>query len=286
MTRRGLIATTAAAFTGACSPLSLFNRFSPKDGAGRLAARDVAYGDDPRQRLDIYTPAARGDRPAPVLVFFYGGGWDSGSKADYRWVGQALAAQGFVTVLPDYRLTPAVRFPTFVEDAAAAVAKACEVASAHGGDPDRVVLVGHSAGAHLAILLALDRRYLQTVGVPAAAIRAAAGLAGPYDFYPFDVPASINAFGQAPDPTQTQPITFARADAPPLFLATGDQDTVVRPRNSIRLEAAVKAKGGQAELHIYRGLDHAGMVLALSRPFRGKATVLKDMAAFLHARAD
>jgi len=270
--------------TSACSPLALFNRFSPKDAAGRLEARDISFGPDPRQRLDIYRPG-RMSAPAPVLVFFHGGGWDSGSKDLYRWVGRALAAQGFVVVVPDYRLVPQVRFPTFVEDGAAAVAKAREVAAVHGGDPQRLLLAGHSAGAYIAMMLALDAAYLGRAGVDRAFVRAAAGLAGPYDFYPFDVPASVAAFGQAPDPLATQPIHFARGDAPSLFLGHGGKDTVVRVRNSTALADAVRAKGGEADFKLYRDLDHVDIVLALSRPFRGKAPVLDDVAGFLHAHA-
>jgi acetyl esterase/lipase len=283
MNRRGLIAAAAALVTSACSPLELFNRFSPKDAGGRLAVRDVAYGADPRQRLDVYEPVRRGPGPAPVLVFFFGGGWDSGDKDLYRWVGQAFAARGFLTVLPNYRLVPQVRFPAFVEDGAAAIAKTREIAARYGGDPDRIAFAGHSAGAYIAILLALDTRYLEAAKVDPAAVRAAVGLSGPYDFLPFDVAASINAFGQAPDPVQTQPIHFARAGAPPLFLGHGTKDTVVMPRNSTALAAAERAKGGEVELKIYPGLDHPDTVLALSRPFRGKAPVLDDVVGFLQA---
>ncbi|MBS0296564.1 MAG: alpha/beta hydrolase [Proteobacteria bacterium] len=284
MTRRGLATTFAALMTSACSPLALFNRFSPKDAAGKLEARDIAYGPEPRQRLDIYRPR-RVDRPAPLLVFFYGGGWDSGSKDLYRWVGRAFAARGFVVAVPDYRLVPHVHFPTFIQDGAAAIAKTQAVATQHGADPDRVFLAGHSAGAYIAMMLALDAAFLQAAGVGQVRVRAAAGLAGPYDFYPFDVPASVNAFGQAPDPQATQPIRYARGDAAPLFLAHGGKDTVVRVRNSTALADAVRSKGGQAEFKLYRDLDHVEIVLALSRPFRGKAPVLDDVVRFLQAHA-
>jgi acetyl esterase/lipase len=284
MTRRGLATTAAALLASACSPLALFNRFSPKDSAGRLGPADIAYGPDPRQKLDVYLPKAGGDK-APVLVFFYGGGWDSGDRRYYSWVGRALAARGFVTVLPDYRLVPQVHYPDFIRDGASAVAKARALAPGLGGDPDRVLLAGHSAGAYIAMMLALDSAYLGAAGVEMKAVRAAAGLAGPYDFYPFDVPASINAFGHAPEPVLTQPVHWARADAPPLFLGHGDKDTVVRPRNSTALAEAMKAKGGEVEMKLYPGLDHVDIVLALSRPFRGKAPVLDDVTAFLHAHA-
>ncbi len=286
MSRRGLVTTGTAAFAAILNPLAMFDRLAPQDGDGRMVARDIAYGPDPRQKLDLYAPARpTGSGPLPVLVFFYGGGWDTGTKAYYRWVGRAFAAKGFLVAMPDYRLVPEVHFPAFLDDGASAIAKVREIAAANGGDPERLVTAGHSAGAYIAVMLALDTEYLKRAGAPADSIRAAAGLAGPYDFYPFDVPASVNAFGQAPDPKMTQPITFARGDAPPLLLATGDADTTVRPRNSIALSKAVTARGGQAELKLYPGVGHVKIVLALSTLFRGSVPVLGDVSRFLLAHA-
>jgi acetyl esterase/lipase len=176
-----------------------------------------------------------------------------------------------------------VHFPAFVEDGAAAVAWALAEAGAHGGDPARVSILGHSAGAYIAMMLALDAQWLRAAGAAPAALRAAVGLAGPYDFHPFTVGATREAFGRAPDPLVTQPIRFARGDAPPLLLATGTEDRMVLPRNSRKLAAAVAAEGGTAVLREYAGLGHVGIVLALSKPFRGRAPVLADTLAFLKA---
>jgi acetyl esterase/lipase len=266
----------------AFSRLALFNRLTPKDRGGRLVARAVPYGPDPRQRLDVYAPVALGGRPAPVVVFFYGGNWDSGDMALYRWVGRALAARGFLTVVPNYRLVPRHRFPDFVEDGARAVAKARDLAIRHHGDPDRLALMGHSAGAYIAVLLALDARYLRPQDL--AAVHAVVGLAGPYDFLPFDVAASVNAFGHAPDPEATQPIRYARGDAAPMLLAHGDQDTVVAPRHSIDLHREIRSRGGAVELKMYPGRDHVDLVLPLSRLFRRRIPLLDDVTRFLHAR--
>jgi acetyl esterase/lipase len=282
-TRRRLFTAALAASGGlaaACSPLRAFNTLAPKDGDVRLVARGLAFGPGPRQAMDVYAPTDTTAGIRPMLVFFYGGSWNSGRRQDYAWVGRALAAQGFVVAVPDYRLVPEVRFPAFVEDGAAAVARLRTEAPRLGGDPDRIVLAGHSAGAYTAVLLGLDRRWLEGPGVPEGAVRGAAGLAGPYDFYPWDAASAIAAFGQAPDPRQTQPITFARGDAPSLWLGTGDADETVRPRNSLRLGEAVRAAGGRAEVKLYPGVDHIGIVLALSRPFRGRAPVLADLTAF------
>ncbi|KDP93541.1 alpha/beta hydrolase [Brevundimonas sp. EAKA] len=279
MTRRGLLAPIAGLMAAACSPLGLLNSLGPRDGGVRRVARDIAYGDDPRQRLDLYAPTAPGTYP--VLVFFYGGGWDSGSRDLYGWAAQALAAQGFVVALPDYRVVPQVVFPAFIEDAAVATAKAADVAAAYGGDPERLGVLGHSAGAHLALMISLDRRYMQAVDRPGL-IRAAAGLAGPYDFLPFDVGASRNAFGRAPDPTLTQPVTFVRPDAPPIWLGHGTADVVVHAEDTTILDQRMKAVGGRSEAKLYPGLDHADLIATFSPLFRKKATILADVSGFFH----
>ena len=280
MTRRGLFAPLLGAAAAACSPLGLLNSLGPRDPGARRSVRDVAYGPDPRQRLDLWTP--KGDPPGggwPMLVFFYGGGWESGSRSLYCWAAHALAARGFVVAVPDYRLVPTVRFPGFIEDAAAATARFGELAEVHGGDRARLGVLGHSAGAHLAMMIALDRRYMAGAGAPGL-IRAAAGLAGPYDFLPFDVAASINAFGRAPDPTLTQPVTFVRPDAPPLWLGHGTADTVVHAEDTTILCERMTAVGGRCEARLYPDLNHADLIATFSPLFRRKAPVLDDVSAF------
>jgi acetyl esterase/lipase len=285
MTRRGaLLAPLAGGLAAACSPLGALNTFAPRDRSARRVARDVAYGPGERQKLDIYAPT--GARAAPLVVFFYGGGWNSGARGLYGWAAQAIASRGFVVALPDYRLVPEVRFPVFLEDCAQATAKAVELAGGHGADPAKLAVAGHSAGAYNALMLALDPRYLAAAGLPAGSVKAAAGLAGPYDFLPLDVASTREAFGQAPDLPQTQPVTFADRSDPAVWLAYGGKDRVVYPHNSRNLAARVNAAGGTAELKLYPDLDHAGMIAALAPLFRGRAPVLDDMAAFLHARLD
>lgn len=278
MTRRGLFAPLLGLAAAACSPLSLLNAVGPRDrGAGRIA-RDLPYGDDPRQKMDVYAPAQAAN--LPVLVFFYGGGWDSGDRKDYGWAAQALAARGFVVFVPDYRLVPQVHFPAFIQDAAEATARASELAASYGGDPARLGVIGHSAGAHLAMMIALDRRYMAAVDQPTL-IKAAAGLAGPYEFLPFDVAASRNAFGRAPDPTLTQPVTFARADAPPLWLGHGTDDVVVHDEDTTILCERMTAVGGRCEAKLYPGLNHADLIATFSPLFRKKAPVLDDVTGFM-----
>lgn len=279
MTRRGFLAPALGALAAACSPLGLLNTFGPRDSGVRRVAQDLSYGDDPSQRFDLHAPADLGTGRLPTLVFFYGGGWDSGSRSVYAWAAQALAARGFVVAVPDYRLVPEVVFPAFIEDAAAATAAVAAMVGDYGGDPSRLGVIGHSAGAHLAMMITLDRRYMAAVDRPGL-IRAAAGLAGPYDFLPFDVPSSINAFGRAPDPTLTQPVTFARADAPPLWLGHGTEDTVVHDDDTVILNDRMQALGGRSEAHLYPGLNHADLISTFSPLFRKKAPVLDDVTAF------
>jgi acetyl esterase/lipase len=283
MTRRLGLAAITAALTAACSPLSLFATLSPKDAA-MASARDVAFGPDPRQRLDVYAPRRlKGAGPAPVVMFFYGGSWDSGRRQDYNWAGKALASRGFVTVIADYRLYPQVRFPVFLEDGALAVRWTVDHAAQFGGDPSRIALVGHSAGAYNAAMLALDSRYLTAAGVDPRRIKVFAGLSGPYDFLPLRDPIAIRTFGEARDPSATQPTAFARADAPATFLATGEKDTYVFPRNTVRLAKALREVGVLVEERHYPEVDHINMVLAFSRPLRGRAPVFEELVAFLKA---
>ena len=182
MRSAALVLAAVALFVTGCSPLGLLNWVNPEPGYDRI---ELAYGGHPRQRLDLYRPkGATG--PLPVVVFFYGGGWEAGDRAGYRFAALALVEQGFVVAVPDYRVHPEVGFPAFLEDSAKAVAFVHAHAAKHGGDPRRLFLMGHSAGAYNAAMLALDPRPLAAEGVPAAAISGMVGLAGPYDFLPLD----------------------------------------------------------------------------------------------------
>jgi acetyl esterase/lipase len=187
--------------------------------------------------------------------------------------------------VPDYRLVPAVRFPSFVEDGAEAVRWVHDNIARYGGDPSRITLAGHSAGAYNAAMLALDPHFLRGAGVDPKVIRAAALLSGPYDFYPFTETRGRNAFGSWPKPAETQAVNFARADAPPIFLAHGTADRVVLPRNSKRLAEKLKAAGAPVELRLYPGASHVDLASSLSRPFRKRTPVLGESAAFLLANS-
>lgn len=280
VSRRGVLGGALA--LGGCSGLETLNGANdawPGDADVVLAAEGVAFGPDPRQTLDVHAP--KGATNAPVLVFWYGGSWASGRRQDYRFAGRALAAKGFVTIVPDYRLVPQVRFPAFLEDGAAALAWTAANVARFGGNPAAIGVTGHSAGAWIAMMLALDPRWLVAAGAPGV-VKAAAGLAGPYDFLPFKPDgAAAKALGNAADLRHTQPISFASATAPPALLLTGDDDTTVKPRNSLALAAAMTGAGAKGTARLYPGMGHIGIVLALSKPFRGRAPVLEDMTQFL-----
>lgn len=281
--RKLSLASAAIALT-ACSPpslLSSLNSLIPGDHGAHRVAEGIVFAPDNGLKLDVWSPG-RSDHKLPVVVFLYGGGWVGGSRGGYAFAGSAYAGQGFVTVVPDYRLVPSVRFPTFLEDGAEAVRWTRDNISRFGGDPNRIALAGHSAGAYNAAMLALDPHFLRDAGVPARTIKAAALLSGPYDFYPFSEERGRDAFGRWPRPAETQPINFVSRDAPPMFLATGSADNIVNPRNSRALAAKLGAVGVPVELKIYQGKSHVDLAKSLSRPFRGTTPALNDSAAFLH----
>lgn len=275
------------AFTRLVAPprqLDLINSLWPGD-SGVMRVVDGAVFDQANDlKLDVWRPDAADKRPRPVIVFFYGGGWAHGERGHYGFVAKALAARGFVVVVPDYRKVPAVRFPAFVEDAAMAMRWVQDNIAGQGGDPTRVAVAGHSAGGHIATMIALNPAYLQRAGIRADFVKAGVGMAGPYDFLPFDSKRSIAAMRAWPKPLETQPVHYARADAPPLLLMTGTEDDTVKPRNAIILSQRLTALSAPVEFRAYPGLGHEDLVMALSKPFRGKGPVLDDMAGFLESR--
>jgi acetyl esterase/lipase len=269
-----------AAMAFMLDPLGSFNALMPKDRGSARVAAGVAYGEGARRTLDVYAPRASAARRRPVILFFYGGSWNSGRRQGYAFAARALAARGFVVIVPDYRLVPEAPYPEFLRDCAAAVHWARAEASRYGGDGERIVLVGHSAGAYNAAMLALDPALL---GPDRAAVRGFAGLAGPYDFLPLDDESTIAAFGRWPRPAETQPILYAGSGAPPILLLHGVADTRVKPRNSRALARALESAGARVRLKLYPGISHVGILTALAIPFRRQAPVLADLAAFAQA---
>lgn len=270
----------AAALLGGCSIHTVINAFVP---TGDLEAhRDIAYGNGARGQLDVYR---RKDTPpnAPVVVFFYGGGWDSGYRGGYLFAAEALASRGYVAVVPDYRIYPEVTFPAFLEDAAASVAWTKKNVARYGGNPSKVFVMGHSAGAHVAAMIALDPQYLQGVGLAPRDLAGLIGLAGPYDFLPLRSETLKAIFAPEATIARTQPINFANASAPPALLVTGDQDTVVSPNNTRSLARKLRElKVSVTELH-YPECTHATILGMLAAPTRGGTPLLDDVDRFIRA---
>jgi acetyl esterase/lipase len=274
---RKAMLTLLTLLVGACSPRALVERAFLGHGFDLTA--DHAYGPGPRRRLDVYRPA-NGPLKAPVVVFVYGGRWQSGAKEQYRLLGDALTREGVVAVIPDYRLAPEVQFPGWVDDAAQVVRWVRDSIARFGGDSARIFVVGHSAGAHTAMLLALDRRYLDAAGVPRETVQGFAELAGPVatTWTDADVQALMGPRAGWPD---TYPLTHVEDGTPPLLLMHGSQDRTVSPDNARRLAAAVRQHGACANVRLYRGLDHVGIVIALSLPRLAIAPVMADLMAFV-----
>jgi acetyl esterase/lipase len=263
----------------ACSPLGIFN--SVQSGGLKPDVADMPYGDHPRQRLDLYLPESTGE-PAPLLVWFYGGAWDSGDKGNYAFVARRFTDMGYAVAIPDYRLVPEVRFPAFVEDAAVALARLVVYAEENPAllRPDSVLLAGHSAGAYIAVQVVADPAYLAAEQLSSKRVAGIIGLSGPYDFHPYVVKASQAAFGDAPA-SASQPVAQNLAHMPPLLLITGDSDTTVQPKNSVRLAAAAP----QAQLVQVAGAGHVGVLLGLGTRLTGNETVLQPIDAFMRDRA-
>jgi acetyl esterase/lipase len=280
----GRILATAAAMVSAlssvmaCSSATLLNVLVPNEGY--TVAEGVAYGADPRQRLDVYAPS-EGVGSAPVLVFFYGGSWKSGNRSYYRFVGEAFAARGYVVVVPDYRLYPAVRFPAFVEDGAKALKWVELNAFRFGGDSGRIILAGHSAGAHLGALLLFDQRYLADLAFDRDSLLGFVGLAGPYAFNPLAYESTQTVFATVDHPDQARPVAYVDGTEPPVLLMHGEGDDTVEMVNAQKLAARVHDAGGEARFVTYPGRSHIGLILSLAAPFRGRDSVHADMLTFM-----
>lgn len=257
------------------SLVGLLNTLSPKPGRSRRLATGLPYGPAAMQKLDLYGPTGAG--PHPVIAFFYGGAWaDIGDRRDFAFAARALAALGYVVAVPDYRVLPEIAYPAFLDDCALAAHWLIDHSAAHGGDPSRLALAGHSAGAYNAVMLALDPRY--ELG---GCIDAVAGLSGPYDFYPFTEDIGRRTFGHVPDGAATQPINHVTARAPPMFLGHGNRDTLVGPHNPESLATRLRASGVAAEVHHYPQLGHAGPVMELGSLIRNRSSLFADLRKFL-----
>ena len=254
-------AILAGALLSGCSQ-AYFWALNARAPAAR--AEVVAYAPGAGRALDVYRAA--GAKSAPIVVFFYGGSWQRGRRQDYRFVGAALASRGVVAIIPDYRKSPQNPFPAFMQDAAAAVAWARANAAQYGGDPKRIFVMGHSAGAHIAALLATDGRYLQAVDMRPRDLAGAIGLAGPYDFLPITDPKIKAVFGPEKDWPVSQPVNFVDGDEPPFLLMHGAEDVTVRPMNSEHLAARLRVRQEPVTLELVPGTGHVGLINGFVSP--------------------
>ncbi|HEY8569873.1 alpha/beta hydrolase [Microbulbifer sp.] len=278
-----LIASISTVLLSACSSGAFFLANLPVKFARPEVHRDISYGPQPWQKLDIYLPEET-SAPAPVLVFFYGGRWSFGKKEQYAFVAKTFADAGYIVVLPDYSKYPAVKFPVFVEDAAKAVAWTHDHIHLYGGDTSRFYISGHSSGAHMGALVAANPEYLKTEGKPLSIVTAFAGLAGPYDFVP-EAEDLKDIFGPPNNYPNMQVPTFVRGDEPPMLLLHGADDKDVIQRNLNRLRDKIEKSGGAVEAHIYDDVDHIDMIGSLSWLLEFKAPVERDMLEFFERQS-
>ena len=280
LTLYGLAAAiVAVGGLAACSPLTAINALSP--GRASDSTLGLAYGSGPRFKLDVYRPA-KVTSASPVVVFFYGGNWAAGERGDYAFVGRALAARGIVAVIPDYRLYPEVRYPDFLDDSAQAVAWTASNIARYGGDPNRLFLMGHSAGAYNAAMLALDARYLGQQGMAIRSLAGWIGLAGPYDFMPIENKIARPVFHFPHTPRQSQPINHTVGAVLPALLIAASTDKLVNPvRNTGGLAAKLRAGGVPVEEVYYDGISHTTLVASISAPLRSLAPTLDAIDAFV-----
>lgn len=266
----------ACGLLAACQP-ALFtgvNLVAPRATGQVAEGRVFSPGQD--LALDLYLPEA--DASPPLVVFFYGGSWQQGERHWYAFVGQALARHGLAVAIPDYRKLP---FPAFMEDAAEAVAWLKARGPGLGYDPDRVVVMGHSAGAHIAALLATDPQYLARYDLSPADLAGVIGLAGPYDFLPVRSRSLRAVFGDDPARhRRSQPITHVDGDEPPFLLLHGRDDRLVEPGNSTRMAKRLRAHGVPVELHLLPDVGHAALALRLARPDSRGESILLVVAEF------
>lgn len=268
----------------ACSPVKVMNTLLvPADG---YTFKTDSYGPLPRQGVDVYIPHStlqKADGLKPIVVFFYGGSWESGDRGNYKFVGEALTSQGIIAVVPDYRIYPEVKFPAFVRDGAMAVRWAKDHAQEWGGDPARIYLAGHSAGGHIAVMLSVDSEYLENVGMTPQELRGAIGLGGPYDFLPLQTAKLKAILGADDEVWKSQPVNFVDGKNPPLLLVTGNQDDIVDPGNASRMADRVHVKGGQATVKVYAGYNHIDVISKIAAPLRGDSDLLQTIAGFVQS---
>ncbi len=265
----------------ACTQASMAVVNFPSHFDNTTIIRDVAYGDNSSQKLDIYQPEGL-DKKRDVIVFLYGGRWTNGIKEDYSFIGTSLAHQGFIVVIPDYRKYPDVHFPVFVNDSAKALAWTYDHIADYHGTPEHIFVIGHSAGAHIGALLSTDGSYLAAEGKNRnAVIRGFIGLAGPYSFTP-DEPDLEDMFGPPENYPKMRATTYVDGQQPPMLLLWGEKDDIVKRTNLDLLEKAIHEKGGTVQSIIYPDTDHINILGDLTWVGHENAPIRKDLTQFIN----
>lgn len=287
-THRGLLATAlivlGSALLAGCQAVLFSSLNATANTSGVVVQRGVIYDATHQLAMDIYRPADA--VRAPTVVFFFGGSWKSGKRQWYAWVGKALAQRGLVVMIPDYRLWPAVKMDGFMRDGAHAVAWAHAHATAYGGNPRDLFVMGHSAGAQIGALLATDAHWLAAVGMQPRQLAGFIGLAGPYDFLPLRKHEYIDMFGSTHEQQLlSQPVHFVNGDEPPMLLMQGTSDKIVWPRNAESMAHELRKQGEPVELQMIPDIGHFAILFSMSRPWRGKAPVIEDSVAFIRAHS-
>ncbi|WP_298306706.1 alpha/beta hydrolase [uncultured Erythrobacter sp.] len=266
--------------------LSAVDRISGGTGEAELKAK-IATGDHPDQKLFVWGPQEQKAKTLlrPVLLFVHGGSWNSGDPEDYSFVARSFVEQGFVVVLSGYRLGEAGKYPGMIEDTARAFAWAHEEITQYGGDPDHIVIAGHSAGAYNMMMVALEKKWLGAHSLQPKDIAGVVGLSGPYDFLPLDSDSTIASFGHAKDLDATQPINHVSEAAPPMLLIHGETDTTVGVFHSRNLAELLIDQGRDPTLALYPEMDHADPLVSIAAPWRSRRDIVPKIAAFVRQRA-
>lgn len=263
-----------------CQSTMVINALTPRDDF--QLQKNIPYGSDARQKLDIYTPTQKNIKSA-IVVFVHGGSWANGDKKEYLFVGQAFAEMGYVTVIPNYRLYPQAKFPDFIDDVAQAIATLKDLLPSEVcADPQKIILVGHSAGAHSVAMLATAPKYLARNHADIT-LSTWIGLAGPYDL-PLDNPLVIEKFTTVTNNIDANPLHLANSKTPSALLIHGDKDTTVYPHHTRNLTKRLKELDVPVVTHIYPETNHTQLVGGLAKNLRFLNPVYQDIAAYLHSR--
>nr|WP_297349449.1 alpha/beta hydrolase [uncultured Glaciecola sp.] len=240
--------------------------------------RDIPYGSESWQKLDIYR-AQDADENTPVIVFFFGGGWSWGDKKYFEFVADSFVRKGYTVAIPNYVLYPKGKFPQFVEDGAKAIVWVKNNIEKYQGSADKVFLVGHSAGAYIAAMAAIDKRYLHQAGEDMLFIKGVAGIAGPYNFTP-KAQEYVAIFGEENFEIM-KVANHMTGGEPPMILLHGNGDTTVGRFNQETMVTALAQGNVKYKSVLYNDdITHTKILLKLHPWFADKVNVTEDIDIF------